>query len=126
MAGEVGLSKIMKVIKNLQVMPAIKVMLHEIVNNAQYVGKVAHDYQVRCKSVKSDKSDILMSDKCLYSAHTFEQGYVPKHNTPVSMQEANYEWILWNSPADKKNIALGKYDTTIGRKGASQDRALQW
>ena len=27
---------------------------------------------------------------------------------------------------DKKNIALGKYDTAIGRKGASQDRALQW
>ena len=27
---------------------------------------------------------------------------------------------------DKKNTALGKYDTAIGRKGASQDRALQW
>ena len=51
---EVGLSKIMKVIKNLQVMPTIKVMLHKIINNALYVGKVAHDYQVRCKSVQSD------------------------------------------------------------------------
>ena len=64
----------MKVIKNLQVMPTIKVMLHKVVNNALYIGKVAHDYQIRCKGVQSDNSDILMSDKCLYSAHTFEQG----------------------------------------------------
>ena len=27
---------------------------------------------------------------------------------------------------DKKNIAPSKYGTTIGREGASQDRALQW
>ena len=79
-------------------MPTIKVMLHKIINNALYVGKVAHDYQIRCKSVQSDNSDILMSDKCLYAAHTFEQGSVPKHNKPVTMQKANYEWILWNSP----------------------------
>ena len=34
--------------------------------------------------------------------------------------------LLNGMPIHKKNTALGKYDTAIGRKGASQDRALQW
>ena len=65
---DTGLSSIIKAIKNLQVVPAMKVMLHEIVNNALYIGKVAHDYLVKCK-YSNDGTDVeVMSPICLYSA----------------------------------------------------------
>ena len=38
----------------------MRVMLHKIVNNALYMGVVAHEYQIHLKSVDHN-SDIIMS-----------------------------------------------------------------
>ena len=45
----IGLSLIIRAIKNLQIVPYMKMMPHKIINNALHVGKVAHDYLVKCK-----------------------------------------------------------------------------
>ena len=94
---DTGLSSMIKAINSLQVAPAMKVMLHKIVNNALYIGKVAHDYLVKCK-YSNDGTDVeVMSPNCPYSAYTFQRDFVPKHRKIQVVQEATYDWILWNS-----------------------------
>ena len=97
-ADDIGLSSVIKAIKNIQVVPAMKVMLHKIINNALYIGKAAHDYLVKCK-YSNDGTDVeVMSPNCLYSAYAFQRDVVPKHRKIQVVQEATYDWILWNSP----------------------------
>ena len=43
---EKGVSELTKTIRNLRVLPSLKVMLHKIINTALYVGEIAHNYQV--------------------------------------------------------------------------------
>ena len=39
-----------------------------------------------------------MSPICLYSAYAFQRNFVPKHRKIQIVQEATYDWILWDSP----------------------------
>ena len=73
-------------------------MLHKTINNALYVGKVAHDYLVKCTYSKEGDDVQLMSPTCLYSAYIFSRDFIPKHSKLQVVQEATHDWILWNSP----------------------------
>ena len=75
----------------------MRVMLHRIINNALYMGVVAHDYQVHKKSVQPN-SDILVSPICIYSDYTFSQHFIPRYHTLNPITHATYSWALWESP----------------------------
>ena len=71
------LIKITTTIKKLQIIPTMKVMLHKIINNALYAGKVAHDYQIQKKGI-TPGSKVLISDTCIYCEYRFSDAYCLK------------------------------------------------
>ena len=58
---EVGLSILMRTIRNLFVPPQMKVMIHKLINKALYMGEVANKYQRLIKQVPVD-SNILTNN----------------------------------------------------------------
>ena len=75
----------------------MKVMLHKIVNNALYIGKAARDYLEKCNYSNNGTEVEVMSPICLYRAYAFRRNFVPKHRKIQIVQEATYDWILWDS-----------------------------
>ena len=67
---EKGVSELTKTIRNLRVLPSLKVMLHKIINTALYVGEIAHNYQVTKKNVSPNDTERIVSHTCIYSSHT--------------------------------------------------------
>ena len=64
------LKPLIKAVSKLQIPPTMRVMIHKLINNALYMGIIAHDYQVHKKGVQLN-SDILVSPVCIYSDYTF-------------------------------------------------------
>ena len=58
--GNHALKHLIKAISKLQLPPSMRVMLHKLINNALYMGVVAHDYQIHKKGVQPN-ADILVS-----------------------------------------------------------------
>ena len=105
--GSQALKPLIKVASKLQVPPPMRVMLHRLINNALYMGVVAHDYQIQKKGVQPN-ADILVSPVCIYSDYTFSQHYIPRHHIPNIIVPATYSWILWDSPIAKSVWTLAK------------------
>ena len=98
---EKGVSELTKTIRNLRVLPSLKVMLHKIINTALYVGEIAHNYQVTKKNVSPNDTERIVSHTCIYSSHTYDPNYVPSWHKGVSNNSATYQWVLWDSPIAK-------------------------
>ena len=64
---DIGLSKLMKTVRELLVSPEMKVMIHKIVNQALYVGLNANTYQLQIKKVKDP--EILVPPVCIYRTY---------------------------------------------------------
>ena len=91
------LIKITTAIKKLQVIPTMKVMLHKIINNALYAGKIARDYQIQKKGI-TPGSKVLIHNTCIYCEYRFSDGYIPKLVKNTTTHITTYQWILWDSP----------------------------
>ena len=91
------LKALIKIVSKLQVPPTMRVMIHKLINNAVYMGIVAHDYQVHKKGVQLN-SDILVSPVCIYSDYTFSPHFIPRHHISNPIIPATYTWILRDSP----------------------------
>ena len=68
-------------------------MLHKIINNALYAGKVAHDYQIQKKGI-TPGSKVLISDTCIYCEYRFSDDYIPKFAKNTTTHTTTYQWIL--------------------------------
>ena len=95
---DIGLSKLMKTVRELFVRPEMKVMIHKIVNRALYVGMIANTYQREIKKVKSP--EVLVSPVCIYRTYEFSNNFTPKyHKLYFTPEQATttYEWVLWDN-----------------------------
>ena len=120
------LIKITTVIKKLQVIPTMKVMLHKIINNALYAGKVAHDYQIQKKGI-TPGSKVLISDICIYCEYRFSDDYIPKFAKNTTTHTTTYQWILWDSPIAQsvwKQCKLVLQDINIQMQANSYQEAI--
>ena len=98
--GDHALKSLIKTVGKLQIPPPMRVMIHKLINNALYMGIIAHNYQLHIKGVQLN-SVILVSPICIYSDYTFSPHFIPRHHISDPIRPSTYNWILWDSPIAK-------------------------
>ena len=90
---DMGLSKLMKTVRELFVNPRMKVMIHQIVNNALYVGIIANTYQLR--EIRRSRIPTYWCRQYAYTVHMYSPPILYR-STPSSISLLNKQPPLTN------------------------------